>query len=61
MEDKDPFQVLMKISSKKNLPGDLKEEVQKFLQFAEDKVYKHQVILEKFVSLDLIVGGIQTV
>ena len=50
MEDKDPFQVLMKISSKKNLPGDLKEEVQKFLQFAEDKVYKHQVIFEKFVT-----------
>ena len=25
------------------MPGDLKEEVKKFLQFAEDKVIKHQV------------------
>ena len=28
------------------MPGDLKEEVKKFLQFAEDKVIKHQVWCE---------------
>ena len=30
------------ISKKKNCPGDIKEEIQKFLEFAEDKVIKHQ-------------------
>ena len=42
-EDKDPLNILMKISSKSNMPGHLKEEVKKFLEFAEDKVFKHQV------------------
>ena len=28
------------------MPGDLKEEVKKFLQFAEDKVIKHQVWIQ---------------
>ena len=42
-QDKDPLNILMKISSKNNMPGHLKEEVRKFLEFAEDKVFKHQV------------------
>ena len=45
------------ISTKKNMPGDLKEEIKKFLQFAEDRVIKHQA----FKLFDLDGDGVVTV
>ena len=33
----------IQISAKKNIPGNLREEIKKFVEFAEDRVIKHQV------------------
>ena len=33
----------IQIAAKKNIPGNLREEIKKFVEFAEDRVIKHQV------------------
>merc|ERR1719225_1386212 len=55
--DLDPRDILLQISAKKNLPGNLREEIKKFLQFAEDRVIKHQA----FKLFDLDGDGVATV